>query len=442
MKGGKVLKTIKEEQRIPIVKRVDIVIVGGGPAGIVSALASARNRAKTLLIERFGALGGMAISGLSLLTFHDTHGQQVIRGIAQEIIDRLADVNGTLGHIEARLERKVLRTLTPIDPEKMKVVVLEMIKDSEVDLSLYTWGVNSIVSDKKIEGIIIESKSGRQAILAKRVIDATGDADIAYKAGVKINKGRPQDGKMQPVSLPFIVGNVDMKKLKEVSPQQWKEICEQGNKAGELPQTVGKFWYTPLPMKRLISINSTRVLNIDGTNVFDLTRAEIKLREQVFQVLSFLRKRVPGFQSSILVKTAPQVGIRETRRIVGKYVLSGEDVINERNFHDTIARGAYPIDIHNPSGIGTNFTPLKSGGSYGIPYRCLIPKHIQGLLVAGRCISVDYKALASVRVMATCMAMGQAAGTAAARSIKENKALSDISISELQKTLKEQKAII
>ena len=438
----KKLKFIKEEKQTPIVKRVDVVVVGGGPAGLVSALASARNGAKTLLIERSGSLGGMLISGLSLLTFHDIRGRQIIRGIAQEIIDRLAEINGTMGHIEARLERKVLRTLTPIDPEKMKIIALNMIEESKVNLYLYTLGVDSIVLDKKIEGIIIESKSGRDAIIAKRVIDATGDADIAYKAGVEVNKGRSQDGKMQPVSLPFIVGNVDMEKLKKVLPQQWKELCDQGNKAGELPRTISKFWYTPLPMEGLISINSTRVLDIDGTNVLDLTRAEIEVRKQVFQVLSFLKKRIPGFQSSILVKTAPQVGIRETRRIVGKYVLSGEDIVNEKNFHDAIARGSYPIDIHNPSGIGTDFVPLKSGGSYSIPYRCLVPKHIQGLLVAGRCISVDYKALASIRVMATCMAVGQAAGTAAAISTKKDTALSEINISELQEILKEQKAII
>jgi hypothetical protein len=318
----------------------------------------------------------------------------------------------------------------------MKEVALEMTQEEGVELLLHCLAVDPILEKNTMKGVVTESKSGRQAILAEVVIDATGDGDIAARAGAPYDKGRPEDGLMQSPSLMFMMGNVDLKATRRVSSKEIAELCLEANEDGELPESVNRIWLIPISETR-VAINGTRILEVDGTNVRDLTRAEVEGRKQLIKTVDFLRKRIPGFESSYLESTASQMGIRETRRILGDYLLTAEDVLQGRIFEDAIARGFYLIDVHNPQGAGVELIEPENDG-YDLPYRCLLPRGIENLLVAGRCISTTHEALASTRVMAICMALGQAAGTAAALSVTEGVSPRDLNVSSLRQTLLEQ----
>ena len=230
--------------------------------------------------------------------------------------------------------------------------------------------------------------------------------------------------------------------MSKVSSQRLLEMGEKANKEGKLPESINRVWMIKLPMAGCVGVNGSRELDIDGTKVEDLTRAEINLRKQNKMVIKWLKEEVPGFQNSILIETSCQMGIRETRRIMGEYKLTAEDILDGREFDDAICRGSYSLDIHNPEGVGIELTAVKSGGSYTIPYRTLIPLNIENLLVGGRCISTTSEALGSTRVMAPCMAIGEGAGTAAATAVKDNVSLRDLDIVKLRKTLIDQGVIL
>jgi len=455
---------LEPEKKIPVTARTQVIIVGGGPAGVVAAIASARNGAETLLIEKFGFLGGNATAALvnPIFVFHNSDGEQIIKGIAQEIIDRLIPLGGCVGHVEDICGDNP--TMTPFDPEVMKYVLLEMAEESGVKLLLHSFFSDCIVRDSKIQAIIIENKSGRQSIEGKIYIDATGDGDVAYKAGVPYKKGRDGDGLTQPMTLMFKMGGIDLdrvkyfmdtyrdliqltadsdklKKAKAITLLGLEKIIEEDRTVGEFPIPRARILLYSLPRGNEVIVNVTRIINADGTNVNDLTRGEIEGRKQARIVADFLKKHIWGFESSYILETPTQVGVRETRRILGEYILTEEDIAEERVFYDGIAKGCFAIDIHGPNDSGQIFTG-SGKRTYNIPYRCLVPKGIDNLLVSGRCISTSHEALASVRVMATCMAMGQAAGTAAALSIINEVSPKKLDISLLQKTLRDQNVVI
>lgn len=421
----------------------DLVVVGAGPAGIIAALAAARNGAKTLLIERYGFVGGMAATGLAFLTFHDAHGRQVIRGIPEEMVDRLIASGHSVGHIDARSiePRFDSITTTPFHPEGMKQVGLEMLLESGVDLRFHSIVVDALVGNHRIAGVVLEGKAGRELVLSQFTVDASGDGDVAARAGADFEKGRSKDGLMQAVSLMCRVGGVDIKTARKFKARELLAMVKQANEKGEVPADVGGIWPSYLPTGE-VTLNMTSITRIDGTSVEDLTRAEIEARRQIPILLNFLRTNVPGYERVYLVETAPMMGIRETRRILGDYVLTEHDVLRETQFSDSIAQSSYGIDIHNPTGLGTYLKALEHGGSHGIPYRCLLPRKVDGLLTAGRCISATHEASAAIRVMATCMATGQAAGTAAALSVKSAVPPRDLDIQALQKKLVEQNAVV
>jgi hypothetical protein len=347
--------------------------------------------------------------------------------------------------------------ITLVEPEAVKMVALEMLTEAGVDVRFYTFCSGVVMDGDRIRGVITESKSGRGAMLGKVVIDCTGDADVAYRAGVPCEKGN-EDGGMQPPTLMFCLAGVDTDRLRMSIAEQPKgsrtyltdfipaEYFGQNHQfivvgLRELMAKAKAERGLQIPNERTIIItglrsgevwiNMTRVKGVDGTDAASLTRGEIEGRQQIDDIVTYLVNYVPGFEKAHFTKTAPFLGIRETRRIVGQYVMTQEDVLACRHFDDAIAVASYPIDIHRPADDGC--TLIWCGDCYDIPYRSLIPTKVDNLIVAGRSISATHEAMGAIRVMATCMAMGEAAGRAAKISVRGNRSPAEIDIEELRK---------
>jgi len=427
---------IEPERRIPVVREVDVVVVGGGPAGFITAVAAARNGARTLLIERYGFLGGMATSALVGPFGLRDRERPVVEGIPKEFLDRLEAAGGALRSYEGRWEE------CAFDPEVFKYIADQMVEEAGAELLLHSFACNTVVEDNKIKAVIIENKSGRQAIVGKVFVDATGDGDIAALSGVPYEKGRKEDGLFQPMTLMYRLGNVKVESI-WADEKPLSEKMKEARKRGEVPPYRVCFGSPGSTIREgEISVNTTRLYG-DGTKVEDLTRAQVQGRKDVRKLVDFWRQHAPAYSQSHLIDTAPQVGVRETRRIIGEYVLTADDILNYRKFDDVIALGNWPIDLHDPTG-GTKEADiaihLKRDRAYQIPYRCLIPKEIDNLLVAGRCISTTREVNGSTRVMPICMALGQAAGTAAALAVRHKVSPRNLDVSILQKRLLEQGA--
>jgi len=408
----------------------DVVVVGGGPGGFAAAISAARNGADTLLVERYGFLGGMATAGLvnPFMTFY-AGGKQIIAGVLQELLENLKKVNGFNDKNRA------------FDPELMKYVMEKMALESGVKLLFHTFFVDSIVGNGNfIDSIILFGKSGFLSVRSKIYIDSTGDCDLAISAGVPCEKGREEDGLMQPMTLNFDVANVDISKLPRIDVINKAYVEAKKKGIIKCPRENVLLFFTTI--SDLIHFNTTRILDVDGTDVFDLTKAEIEGRRQMFEIFNWLKNTFPAFKNSYIVRSGPQIGVRETRRIVGKYVMTGDDILNARKFPDGICRGSYPIDIHNPKGEGTIIKSPPSGDYYEIPYRSLIPIKIKNLLIASRCISTTHEAHSAIRVMPIVMGIGQAAGTAAALCVQKNRIPEELDYDLLKETLRKQGAII
>jgi len=454
---------VEPQRNTPVIMNVDVVVVGGGPAGFVSAIAAARNRAKTALIERFNFLGGMAATGLPFLTFHNVLHEQIIKGIPQELVDRLMKLGASPGHIFCPHHV----SFTTFDPEMLKYVALQMAEETGVKLLFHTFAASPIVKDNIVRGVIVENKSGRQAILAKVVIDATGDADLAVAAGAPYEKR--ETTMLQPGTLMFRMGNVNVDKIREYvtkhpeslptetewekqriwEPKYFQEnrkfilvglrnLIKEARGRGDYRSLQDFVILITLPREGEVAINMAKVV-FDGSDALSLSNAEVEGRKSVMDVMNFLKKYVPGFENSYLIDTAHHIGVRETRRIIGDYVLTKEDVINDKKFEDGIAMCGYFMDVHAPGGKQQHFRGGTIKG-FDIPYRCLLPKNVDNLLVAGRAISSTFEAQGAIRIMATCMAIGQAAGTAAALATIEGITPRKIDIKRLRRTLKEQGA--
>jgi hypothetical protein len=437
------------------VLEADVVVVGGGPAGINAAIASGRQGARTLLIERHGFLGGMSTAALVYpwMTFHTDKGVQVIQGIAQEIIDRLVELGGSPGH--QRDTMGFVYSVTPYSPEIYKVLAIDMLKEANVKLLVHSFvdKVNA-TENGRITSVTLSGKSGPIEVIGSVFVDASGDADIAYLSGASTVRGRDGDRLTQPMTMKFRMRGVDLQKVKDsilARPNNFYEktlvdqlphlpltgvsgFYEEWNAAG-LPINRDLVLFFAGPAEDEVLINCTRVQGLDGTDVEDLTLAEEEGRRQVLMLEKFFRSSVPGFERATISSVGTQIGIRETRRIVGLYSLTMEDVLEGKRFSDTIARSGYPIDIHDPSGKGLTFGWIEGDGAYDIPYRSLVPKDCFNLLAAGRCISTTHEALATTRLTPSCMATGQAAGTAAAMACAEGVSPHDIDIRRLQKEL-------
>jgi glycine/D-amino acid oxidase-like deaminating enzyme len=436
---------------------LDVLVIGGGNAGCAAALAAARHGARTLLVERYGFLGGTATAAMvgPWMTFH-SGSDRIVGGIAQEMVERLMRMGGSPGHIHDASD--YVATITPFDPEVHKALLFEMMEESGVRLLLHGYFLDALLDDSgRVRGARVATVGGLREYEAAVTIDASADAYVAASAGVALQQG-DAGGRVQPASLMFRLSHVDLAataayvranadEMRTSLPPEERNasaltavaglyaVWNAARKRGDVtvPRELVSFFISPYPDE--VSVNMTRVVDIDPLDPDDLTRAEVEARAQTMELLAFFRRDVPGFANARIAATAAQIGIRESRRIVGAYTLTRDDVLAARTFEDAVARSAYPIDIHNPSGSGTTTFRLPPGASYEIPYRCMVPQDTQGLLVAGRCISTTHEALASTRLTPTVMTLGQAAGTAAAMCAGRAVEPRDVPYAELREQL-------
>ncbi len=393
-------KILEPSREIPVIAEPEVVVVGGGPAGYVAAIAAARNGASTLLVERYGYLGGLATGCYVIyIDLMANKTQQVVFGIPQEVIDRAIMMGGVTW-------RK--NNLNPsIDAEVHKYVASEMIEEVGAKILYHTWAVNTVVEETDVQGIIVESKAGRQAILAKVIIDATGDGDIAAAAGCAYTLGK------LPITIMNRVGGVDIARARRFmaeQPEIYARLLKQlYNRKIVIPPKVTQKWrigtgWRATPQDQIIYCHWASFIGRGAINIEDLTYCEIEGRKRIVQTLNFYRHNVPGFEHAFLLEICPQIGVRQSRLIRGEYMLTIDDINTQQTFPDNIA--TCPISIH-------------STDNYQIPYRCLIPQGVENLLISGRCISTDPQAQVITREIGPCMAGGQAAGTAAALSIQK-----------------------
>ena len=472
-------KILQPERLLELDGEYDVIVAGGGIAGTGAAIAAAGSGCKTLLVEKETALGGLATIGLVNIPMDH------LSSIGKDMYRELEAVDG--------LRRK------NSDPEKHKLVLDRMVLRTGCKVLFDTCVVDSIMEKDRICGVVVESKAGRKAILAKRVIDCSGDADAAYFAGCGYSVGRAKDGLTQACSTEFRLGGVDMDLYSNSGFQgenpRWVKVIRKALENGDLPYMIENHlnWMTRVPGrpencgKDEVSICMAHSRNCHPLDNHDLTRMYIEGREQVDILWKFIKKYVPGFQDSYVIDTGTLLGVRDTRRITGEYVLSSGDLASHRHFNDVVAISRHGYDIHNPDNVGNiKFVELEIKGEkrfviykkatiaatlidfpegdvppggvsvlcdiegrtgddmkfpdpvfHDIPYRCLVPLKVENLLVAGRCLSSEFEAQAGTRLIMCCMAMGEAAGLATAMSLREGVAPRKIDVKRLQKMLLE-----
>lgn len=416
----------EKAREIPVLGAYDVLVAGAGPAGVSAAIAAGRQGARVLLIDSGGRVGGISTAGM------------------------MSHFTGTVGN---KLYAKILRRAAEkypfdkdpkqvcIDPELLTVTYYEMLEEAGVTVCLYTFVSDVIMEGDRVAGVVCESKSGRGAYLAKVVVDATGDGDVAYKAGAAFTLGRESDHRMQPATLMFKVGGVDMERA--VFPESFETLVP--TEKGELQALAKKLLPAPTghvllyrsPIPGVVTCNMTNATEIDGTKAEDLTRAEMTCRKQLLPILDFLREYVPGYEKCYLLGAASLIGVRETRHFKGVKTLTEEDIAQAREFPDWVVYGAhFNFDVHNLTGAGLDETGCQKHFTqekgYTIPYGCLVPEKVNGLLLSGRNISGTHMAHSNFRVMPICIGTGWAAGTAAAIAVRENIAPRDVDVKEIQ----------
>ncbi len=453
----------------------DTIVVGAGSAGVAAAVAAARNGARTLLVDAGPMAGGELVSGIPLLGCLTMRGDWVVGGVVRELLALCEEMDGYIGPVS---DFRSLNTIA-YDPEVMKLAVVQLLHRHGVRLLFYSFVEAVEQQGGRIAGIWLRNKRGRQFLAARSVIDCSGDADVAMAAGAAVEAGDAATGAFQALTLMFRLSGVatlpllrhlaaepdsygmrDNALLGLTRQQCIEGLLAQGQPklaihasgpllrgavdAGEMyPVSVVAVAPVSAPRQE-VSINATRIANIDATDTAALTATLPELVAQMRQCIGFLRRRVPGFEAAQFAGVAPRIGIRETRRVVGEYLLSGEDVLAGRRFPDAIGRGAHEIDVHG-AGLEHRREVIPGGGTYDLPFRSLVPRGLANLLVAGRCFSATREGQSSARVMGSCMAMGEAAGTAAALRARGNDAaidFRDTPIDLLQAQLRRQGAVL
>ena len=419
--------------------RYDVIVVGGGPAGIAAAVSSERTGARTLLIERFGIVGGMLTGGYV----------NPVLGLTSPGTMR----DEVLSLLDATCSKTRNGNEMSVNTEEATRKLLEFLVSNGVDVMLQTPVVDTIKEENVVKGVVVGTQNGLKTIEADVVIDATGDGFVAAVSGAEYWIGRESDGKCQPVTLEFTISGVDEDKaitcwggsdpVTLESGEKYADFCKRMNKEGVLPKNVDIVRLHRTNKKGERSINATQANGYDTLTPEGVLSAELELRPQIDCVMDFLRKYIPGYEKCFVKATPSTLGVRETRRIVGDYTVNDQDVEEGRRKDDVVVHKAwFLIDIHNPSGTGQAEGHSQPAVPYDIPYRSLLPNGLEGIITAGRCISGTHRAHASYRVMGVCLATGEAAGTAAALASKMKVSPRQVSYEKIQKTLEEKGIIL
>ena len=438
---------IEKEQQIPVYKETDVLVVGGGPSGLCAAVSAARAGSKVILMERYGYLGGMATGGYVLLLdcLDDGKGNAVIKGLVEEMIERLRVYDGVIEQPKESWgssrqedilkwrrwgatggEDKIVRYSPVVDPEMMKCASNDMALEAGVDLLLHAWFSKAYVEDGVIKGAVFDSKSGRQSVLAKVVIDCTGDGDVLYTAGEEFRIGN------LPLGLVFRVANIEPEKAEEyLATRDNAKLVEEEIK--KIDGVSGGYSFGELPMGFFMHGNVSNIVWFNTTmhgsavDIADLALVEVEIRKAMMRTMRYFKENVPGFENAVVIDTAPQVGTRSSRMLVGEHVITRKDLMEGVSYEDVVVVAQPPYRRFDPCHA------LKQ-----IPYRCFLPKTLKGLLVAGRCMSGDFGAIEMLRVIPTVMLMGQACGIAAAMAVQNGIDIKEVDIKTLQNNIRAQ----
>ena len=452
----------------------DVVVAGGGPSGLIASIAAARAGAKVLLVEQYGFLGGMATAA-SVGPFSPFHydDEQITMGIPQELVERLMAAGGSTGHLKCVPEYGSGSHMAYFDREVYKQVAFDMVQEAGVRLLLHSFIGGAVTAEDRVRGIRVANKSGFQEVLGKVTVDATGDGDVAASGGAEFKWGRESDNLGQPMTMFFEMSKVDVDALRayiDANPDQ-KDWSSDLTSSTPLPNDLNQRYFVYQGFRRFVAeatakgeidlgrdsvllqstmradtivFNSTRIGKLRGTDIDDFTKAEVQGRREAMRLAAFMKKYVPGFESAFVSSTGVQIGVRESRHIVGEHVLSQDDVVEGRRFHDVVARGFFPVDIHDPTG-GKGYqsgggTWIKPKGPYDIPLRCLLPLSLDGVVMTGRNISAAHEAHGSLRVQGTAFAIGHASGVVAAVAALSGVQPRHVDVGRVQQTLVAQKA--
>ncbi len=426
------MKEWKYEKSVPVIGSYDVVVAGAGPAGICAAVAAARSGVNVALVERYGVLGGNLTAGY-VGPILGMVGKGTMR---DEVMDLLGVPDNDM----------IGETGVAHDMEKAKRVLAEFVARENINVFLQTPIVDGILEDMSLKGLVVMTKEGMRIIEGKVTVDATGDGDVAHFAGAPVEKGR-EDGLMQPVTLEFTlegvdesqaitcIGDVDDVKL---NGERFLDYCARCARQGLLPKNLAAVRLHPTVRPGQRQVNTTQYNGADATRVQDLFAAEVELRRQIEILVKFFRENLPGYEKCWCMASGDTLGVRETRRVQGEYVITAKELAAGKRFWDVVVHKAeFIVDIHNPAGAGQAEDKIQYVVPYDLPYRCFVPLKVENLLTAGRCISGTHRAHASYRVMSICMAMGEAAGTAAALCIKEGCTPRSLEVKKLQDVLTE-----